>query len=263
NYALRFWKWHYYLGCLGIRLQWPKSVLVFLSGLTMSVTPAKLGELFKSYLLKELEGVQISRTVPVVFAERLTDVLGLLALAALSFSALWYGPLPIALSAIVIVALIAVIQSRSLSLRLVGFLARLSFLRGVAGSLYTAYESAHSLVCPRPLAVAVLLSIVSWGFECVAFYFVLKGLGVDVPLVVPTFVFSFSSIAGTLSMIPGGLVAAEGSMTGLLVLDGIRAPVAAAATVVIRLCTLWFGVGVGLLCLTFTLRHYGRLSPPA
>ncbi len=228
----------------------------------MSVTPAKLGEVFKSYLLKELEGIQISRTVPVVFAERVTDVLGLLALAALSFSALWYGPLPIALSAIVIFALIGVIQSRSLSLKLVGLVARLSFLRGVAGSLYTAYESAHSLVCPRPLAAAVLLSIVSWGFECIAFYFVLKGVGVDVPLVVPTFVFSFSSIAGTLSMIPGGLGAAEGSMTGLLVLEGISAAVAAAATVIIRLSTLWFGVGVGIVCLTFTLRHYRKLPRP-
>ncbi|MBN1153257.1 MAG: flippase-like domain-containing protein [Dehalococcoidia bacterium] len=257
NYVLRFCKWHFYLGCIDIRLGLRRSALVFLSGLAMVVTPAKIGEVFKSYLLKRLEGIQISRTVPVVFAERATDALGLLALAGLSLSALWYGPVPIVVCTVVLLGLVAILQSRSFSLRLIALLDRLPFLRRFSGSLYTAYESAYSLMRLRPLTVALFLSVVSWGFECLALHFVLKGLAVQTPLSVPTFVLSFSSIAGTLSMIPGGLGVAEGSMTGLLIMAGTTASVAAAATVIIRLCTLWFGMLVGVVALGRTMRNAG------
>jgi uncharacterized membrane protein YbhN (UPF0104 family) len=53
NYYTRFLKWHYYLNILGIKVLWKDSYLIFMSGLVMSVTPGKLGELLKSYMLKK------------------------------------------------------------------------------------------------------------------------------------------------------------------------------------------------------------------
>lgn len=88
NFLLRFYKWHYYLRCIGIKIKSTDSLGVFLSGLTMVVTPAKLGEVVKSYLLKRINGTEVSRSIPVVFAERITDMVGLLILAAISFSVL-------------------------------------------------------------------------------------------------------------------------------------------------------------------------------
>src|SRR4029450_7817178 len=60
-------------------------------------------------------------------------------------------------------------------------------------------------------------------------------------------VFSLGSLVGALSFLPGGLGVAETSMTGLIqgVGDGAR-PAAVAATVLIRLATLWFAVVLGL-----------------
>jgi hypothetical protein len=69
NYLLRFYKWDYYLKNIGIRIKARDSLAIFLSGLTMSVTPAKLGEVFKAYLLKRLNGTPVSRSVPVVLAD--------------------------------------------------------------------------------------------------------------------------------------------------------------------------------------------------
>ena len=61
NYSLRFLKWQWYLRALKLaptrRLIWWESLLIFLSGLMMSITPGKLGEVFKSYLLKNSHGV--------------------------------------------------------------------------------------------------------------------------------------------------------------------------------------------------------------
>jgi uncharacterized membrane protein YbhN (UPF0104 family) len=47
-------------------------------------------------------------------------------------------------------------------------------------------------------------------------------------------------------MLPGGLGVTEGSMTALLVIFHLRPDVSAATTLIIRACTLWFAVIVGL-----------------
>jgi uncharacterized protein (TIRG00374 family) len=64
-----------------------------------------------------------------------------------------------------------------------------------------------------------------------------------------TFIYAFSTIFGALTLLPGGIGTTEGSMTGLLTLQGIPIVDAAAATFVIRVCTLWFAVAVGALVL--------------
>ena len=51
NYLLRFFRWVYYLKVLKIDVPLQTSLLVFLSGLALSLTPGKVGELVKSYLL--------------------------------------------------------------------------------------------------------------------------------------------------------------------------------------------------------------------
>ena len=52
NYGFRFLKWEYYLARLGVRgVRKPDSLLVFLSGFVLTVTPGKVGEVFKSAVL--------------------------------------------------------------------------------------------------------------------------------------------------------------------------------------------------------------------
>jgi len=68
-------------------------------------------------------------------------------------------------------------------------------------------------------------------------------------------VFSLGSLAGALSFLPGGLGVADASMTGLIRLLGDTSKAAAAAaTVLIRLATLWFAVALGLLGLLVEAR---------
>ena len=91
NYCLRYLRWSYYLQVLKIRVPFRVSSLVFLSGLAMSITPGKMGEFLKSYLLRDRCQVPIAASAPVVLMERLTDVtpvilLGLIGLFLLPLS---------------------------------------------------------------------------------------------------------------------------------------------------------------------------------
>ncbi len=80
---------------------------------------------------------------------------------------------------------------------------------------------------------------------CIGFYYVLKGLGIDVVVATATFIYAFATIFGAVTLLPGGIGTTEGSVTGLLVLQGVSVIDAAASTFVIRACTLWFAVAIG------------------
>ena len=102
---------------------------------------------------------------------------------------------------------------------------------------------------PRLLGVATVISVIAWGAEALAFYWMLGWLGADISLSFAIFVYALAMLAGALSFLPGGLGGAEAVMASLLVLKGMTMPAAIAATVFIRLATLWFAVVIGLVAL--------------
>src|SRR5688500_15282177 len=65
NYVIRFGRWQLYLRHQRVEVPTGSSALVFGAGLSLSITPAKLGELVKSYLLRELHGAPATKTAPI------------------------------------------------------------------------------------------------------------------------------------------------------------------------------------------------------
>jgi len=253
NYFFRFFKWQYYLRRLKIRLEWKRSFLIFLSGLSMAITPGKVGELLKSYLLKRTTGEPISRTSPVIVAERLSDGIAMLLLAATGLVLYRFGWELLLFFLVVGLGGIMVIQNRRLSLALLSFGERLPLVSRIAHLMHAFYESAYILLQWKPLLLAVSIGFVSWSGECGALYFVFTGLGIAPSpdlLIKATFILAVSSLVGSASGLPGGLGTADGSMLGLTrLLVTPSATLAGAATLLIRLCTLWFGLGIGVVAL--------------
>lgn len=91
-------------------------------------------------------------------------------------------------------------------------------------------------------------------------YYVLRGLGVAGSFLLlqqSTFVFAASTLFGLVSFLPGGLGVSEGSSTLMLErLIPLDAGAATTATIIIRFCTLWFGVTLGALALAIFSRRY-------
>lgn len=263
NYALRFLKWDFYLRRLAVPLPRGQSLLVFLAGLTMSVTPGKVGELLKAFLVRDLVGTELSRTASVVMAERLTDVAGLLILSAVGVTALPHGGVLLGAVAVLLAVAVVVLRTRWLVALLDGTLLRGERLARLAEPLRLFLGAGRTLLVPSALVWAVVLSVLSWFFECLAFYLVLHGLGLGTPLRAATFVYAFASLAGAVSMLPGGLGVAEGSLTGLLVALGTALPDAAAATLLIRAATLWLAVLLGAVTLGLAFRGGPAMAEPA
>jgi uncharacterized protein (TIRG00374 family) len=258
NYVLRWLKWDIYLRHIGAGTGVSRfdSGLLFCAGMVMAVTPGKVGEVLKSFLLRRINGTPVSTSAPIVVAERMTDGIAMLLLMAVGLTL--YppaAPLFYLLLGATVVG-IAIIQSESLVQRLLGLISHTR----IAEPLRNAYQSSKSLLGWRMLMVSTVLSIVSWFFECIAFVYVLQGLGI-VPTVLvlqqATFIFAASTLFGLVSLIPGGLGVSEASSTGLLVwMIPMTQAAATAATVVIRFGTLWFGVGLGMITLWWFNRRY-------
>jgi uncharacterized protein (TIRG00374 family) len=252
NYVLRFVKWHFYVRWLGVtNLPAWRSAQLFVAGFPLAVTPGKVGEALKAYWLSEWTGFPFASGLPIVIAERISDGLAVLILSLLgviAYPRLWPGFLA------VLVALLGVVivsQIRPLALWILSRLEKIPVLGARMHALYQFYEASYWLFRPGPTLIAVSLGTVSWLGEGVGFFLILRGLGMPstiTTLVVAVFVLAFSTVVGAVSTLPGGLGAAEASLTGLLLVT-LAPPhaLAAAATLLVRLATLWFGVGLGLL----------------
>lgn len=266
NYALRIVRWQYYLGRIGVALPWRQSALVFLSGFVMSVTPGKLGEVFKSVLLYESRGVALTRSAPVVIAERLTDLIALVVIVAAASLVFAHGALIAASAALVVAGLLAVCAYRPLGDLLLDLAARVGPLAKVSARLREAYGSLWEMTRPAPLALGTLIALAGWSLECVCLWEIARGFpGVALGWDGAAFAYSASTLAGALAMMPGGLGVTEVGMAALLVELGagtMTTSVASATTILVRLATLWLAVVIGVLALALYRRLYGRAATP-
>jgi uncharacterized protein (TIRG00374 family) len=269
NYLLRYGRWHYYLKVLGLRqVRAGESLLVFLAGFSLTVTPGKLGEAVKGLLLRESHGIPAARTSPIVITERLTDLIGLLALAAIGAAQLAPNLRRfLVVGAALVVAGLVVIAVPALANAALALAAKLPGIKGLAPKLREAHEATAATLTPAPLAVGIALSVAAWFFECLAFWVVVGGFpGASVPLFDATWIYAAMTVIGALSFLPGGLGLSEAVMLELLERfgHGTGGAVATAATFVTRLCTLWFAVALGLgALLLFARRKHIHVELPA
>jgi hypothetical protein len=127
NYLLRFLKWHYYLGQLKIPLAIGDSLVIFLAGLIMTISPGKIGELLKCVLLKQRNGTLLTVSAPIIVAERITDFLSLLLICVAGLLVFTVSDSSLTILGLVtalLVAFILAISNRRLCLGVIALLER-------------------------------------------------------------------------------------------------------------------------------------------
>ncbi len=266
NYLLRFAKWELCLKWLDVRGDGPedapeltltRSLLIYMAGLSMSVTPGKIGEVLRSWLLRTTDGVPVTRTAPVVIADRMTDFIALVLLSLVGISEFQeYLPVVYVSVALVVVGVV-ILGSPRLCRAILHALERLPGVGRIAHKVEELIDSSATLMRLRYLAVLSALSVLGWALECVGYYYILHGfLGVEASLALCTFLWSVTTLIGALSFLPGGLGATEGSLALLITRlgVGVSSEIALASTVLIRGCTLWYGELVGALTMVLVVR---------
>lgn len=246
NYALRFGRWHVYLRSLGHPVPMLRHLAIYLAGFALTATPGKVGEGVRAILLHPF-GVKIGRSLSMLMAERLLDLIAVSLLATLLFLAPIQGapwlPLLGAGGTLLILAALhpAVLawferfSQRLPSERLHHLGIRLSAFR----------RDLMTLIRGRLLAGGLVIGLVAWLAEGVGLFLVAEALGVQIGMGAAIGIYATAMLAGALSFLPGGLGSADAAMTALLVFAGAPMAAAVATTILVRLATLWFAIALG------------------
>ncbi|NUP14172.1 MAG: flippase-like domain-containing protein [Polyangiaceae bacterium] len=263
NYLLRFLKWEYYLGVLGLRrdgegrrlMSVSESFLVFLSGFVLTVTPGKVGEMFKSLVLFELKGIEVERTAPIVVAERVTDLVGVIVLITVGGASFPGGLFWGGIGAAFVGLLLAIVAVPRFSALLLAPMRRLPGRAGRVAERFLpkvdrALGQLRQLTAPRHLVAPSLFSIAGWALEGIGVFLVLRGFGSSLDPFRATFFYATATLAGALVPVPGGLGVTEKVLEeSMVAIGGVPGSVSTATMILSRLATLWFAVLVGFIAL--------------
>lgn len=260
SFVLRGARWLLYLRVMQIRLPLVDACLVFVVGLGMSITPGKVGELLKSLLLKQHHDVPIARSMPMLFAERLTDLAALLLLGEVGLFGARFPGLAAGMGVLGLGALFALGRARWPALLIQKLVLRVPRLSRHADKLLTAQGSLYELWAPGTFVLGTALSVAAWGLQAAIIVVFSSAFGVATSVLNAAVAYSAPLLAGTLALLPGGLGLTEASMTGALrSLSGMSAADAAALTILIRGVTFWLAVVIGFT----SLYVFRRLHPRA
>lgn len=260
NYWLRIVRFHWFSTRVSQRpMKRDLNAIIFFSGLSMNLTPARIGEVVKAYFQHRFFGESFSRMAPIVFFERLTD--GLAMLLLMSIGVLTFRIGSGAFSALVAVALlvIAALHNRPLGESLITLARRFPLGTAAAAPLRRALTASYRLTSLTPVLGGTLLGLAAWVLEASGLWLLAGSVGA--PMTLSTlytswFIFAVSAAFGFLSVIPAGLGINEISTIGLLErLMGINYPDALVMTFAFRVVTLWLGVFLGLVSIIYLERR--------
>lgn len=266
----RFWEWQYYLGVIDARnkISVFDSLVLFVTSFVFVISPGKLAEVLKSVILKMKTGVPISRSTPIVFAERIVDgiaviilMAGAVLVAGEQMQIGGYGTIVIS-SAILLAGGLIVVQIRPLAYFFLDILKRLPLLRRMHGWLFDFYESSREIFSLRHVIPTTLMGVGVYMSSVVGFVIILAAFGIDITGIVflqAMFIVGVASAVGALSFVPNGAGVTEVTDTLLLTTMLGMSPAAAAAAALIQgFFHKWFRVLVGL---TVGAVFYRRLFP--
>lgn len=246
NYLLRFARWHDLLQMMGQRVPAADNLRIYLGGLALTATPGKLGETIRSALLLRWR-VPVGASLAAFFIDRLTDLVGVLLLAAASGERMFWWAL--AAAAVCVGVVLRLAFGTRYAEALAGWLDRhrrlaslVTLLRSGMGHYVAAWRM------PRLIAY-VALAVFAYGIQAAVFAAYVDRLWPGADWQVSLHIFATATLAGAASMIPGGLGAMELACIAQLAAAGMPLPEAMAATVSLRAVTLWFAIVLGLLSL--------------
>jgi uncharacterized protein (TIRG00374 family) len=272
TFPLRGYRWAYVLGRVGSHVRFRDATeILFLSWFVNCLVPAKLGDLYRAWLLKGNYGASISRSVGTIFIERIADLLVIFALALAagfwSFRNLSRPEVNALLLAgfVVAVVLVAVV----IGLRWWGDRVT-RFLPLRAREFYERFhEGSTGAVTARSIPTIVVLTGMIWVLEGLRLYFVI--LALDLPTVnlgisSAIFVTLAGSLLTAIPLTPAGVGFVEAGIVGALALYGVTAEPAAAVALTDRAISILTVIVLGGIAYAFSAkvrRAHGIGPPPA
>jgi glycosyltransferase 2 family protein len=244
GFPLRGLRWQALLRSAGTRVGLRDSMeIIFISWLVNCLVPAKLGDVYRAWLLRANFTVSLSRTFGTVFIERIFDlfVIAILGLAAGFWS--FRGGLPTEVQIVFAIG-IAFVLMLSIGLFTLRNFGRRTLIRLPVPAkdklleFYERFEEGVFAINPRQVPALAILTAFIWATEAMRLLFVIEALNfreVHLGISGAFFVALAASLLTAIPFTPAGLGIVELGVVGILtVIYGVNPTDATAITLVDR-----------------------------
>ena len=227
TFPLRSLRWTLILRRVGTTVPYPAAMeILFLSWFVNCVVPAKLGDLYRAYLLRGNFAASISRTVGTIFIERVTDIVVIFGLALAAGYWSFRGRnrpevdlLFLAGFVVALVLVLAVVGLRYQGRRLTRLLPE-----RVREFYERFHEGSTGALTPGTLLPVGAITAAVWLLEGARVYFVIHALALpDMQLGISSSVFVAlaASLLTVVPLTPAGMGFVQAGIVGVLTLYGV------------------------------------------
>jgi uncharacterized protein (TIRG00374 family) len=227
TFPIRGFRWRFILARVGTRVGLRDATeILFLSWFVNCVVPAKLGDLYRAYLLKGNAGASASRTVGTIFIERIADILVIFGLALAAGFWSFRGRSRPEVDLIFLIGFI-------FALGLVVFVIGLRFWGDRIGPLLPErfrqlwdrfHEGSTGALAFSALPVIGGATVIIWLLEGARLYLVIRALALpDVGLGISASVFVAlaAALLTAMPLTPAGIGFVEAGIAGALLIYGV------------------------------------------
>lgn len=245
NYALRAWRWHVLTRQLTDTVSLTASTAYYFTGFAFLLTPGKLGEMVRLWLLKSRHAVTYQRSLGLVVVDRISDLASLVVLGALGLLLHAEHAAAILGLALLLAVPLACLSSRRLVATCALLGNRLTGRRWPALFVFVlGADRALRRVCrPAVLLASLVLGLAAWAAQIGGVWLMLRAVGFDGGLLHAAFLYPVAILAGAAALVPGG---ADAVLAGMLAMTGLSGEAALTGTLLVRMATWWFAMLVGL-----------------
>ena len=216
--------------------------IIFLSWLVNCLVPAKLGDVYRAYLLKINSTVSLSRTFGTVFIERVLDLFAIVTLGLAAGFVSFRSGLPGDVQIVFAIGVVVVLLLAGGLLTMRNFGRRILTTLPIPHRVLEFYdrfeEGVFASIGLRALPRLVVITGFIWATEAMRLYLVVQALGLpDVHLGISGafFVALAASLLTAVPLTPAGIGFVEGGVVGLLtIVYGVSQTDALAITLVDR-----------------------------
>jgi len=232
-------------------------ILLYISGLSMIVTPGGSGELIKSYYLKKNIGYPLAKTFPVVIMERLLDLAGIS--GVLLIVGLLLDNYNIILSMLILLSIVSLIfvsgKKEKLFNFLLSILEKIPILKKQSASFSESYQVFGELTSAKIMTKTLGLSFFVWFTDAIMVYLIFVGFNLNFDIIFSTFSMYGSLLLGVLTMVPAGVGVTEVSFVEILKGEGVDTAVSTSLVILFRLVTIWFLTALGFCATRYFLKN--------
>jgi uncharacterized protein (TIRG00374 family) len=226
----------------------------------MLFTPLGSGQMIKSHFLKSKHNHDISKSIPLVFAERFFDLTALfiVVIGSLFFFYSFESLLVSLISLILLSAILIIVKKTKVLIVIKSVTSKIPFLNKMFEQTSQFDLSLSKLFEINVMVRGTLVALVAFSLEGLVVYLGFLTFGIDLGYIKTIQIFYTSVLSGTVSFVPAGTGVLEAAFVKLMIKQSYDLSEASSLIIFLRVTTTWFATITGFLISFFIMKKEGN-----